>query len=116
MGQQRQSKRWVVYAQDFESTAEFRGAVEQELVDAYPLLTRGGRGVVVAPIRMKATDEVSGEEMYVTVGVTFEEVFIPAARVREPATDEPGVEIVPADLTDLELEAHFPVVDAASVE
>lgn len=118
MGQQRQSKKWRVYAQDFETGAEYRAAVEQALLDTYPLLHDGGRGVIVAPIRVKVRDEVAGDEVYVTAGVTFEEVFIPAARMREPEVpaEEPGVELVPHGLTEEELAAHFPVVEPASVE
>lgn len=94
MAQERKSKAWTVYADPDETEERFRARVEQELVDIFPLAYRGGRGVIVAPLRRQVWDEVSQREVYVTIGFAFEEVFMPgvasvAASGAASIVDEP---------------------------
>ncbi len=81
MASERKGREWVILAEHFESDADFRSAVEQELVDIFPMANRGGRGVIVAPLRVKDGDA------YYTAGFAFEEVFMPAVREREPTLE-----------------------------
>lgn len=79
MAQERKGREWVILADDFETDGDFRSAVEQDLVDIFPMANRGGRGVIVAPLRVQDDTGV-----YFTAGFAFEEVFMPAVRQREP--------------------------------
>lgn len=93
MGQERKGREWAVYARDYGSDAEFRAAIEQELVDIYAMTYRSGRGVIVAPLRARDDDG------YFTAGYAFQEVFMPAVRPAEPepvAEPEPDLEPVEA--------------------
>lgn len=92
MATERKGREWVIRADEFDSDADFRVAVEQELVDIFPMANRGGRGVIVAPLRVQDGDG------YYTAGFAFEEVFMPAVRAREPEVPEPH------PITDEELE------------
>lgn len=92
MAQERKSRAWAIYAEHYESDAEFRGAVEQALVDIFPLGFYSGRGVIVAPLRVQ--DDEGG---YATIGFAFEEVFMPAVRRQaEEGPEEALADVVAA--------------------
>lgn len=78
MGQDSKSRTQTLYARDFASDNDFRAAIEQKLVDIFPVLD-WGRGVTVAPIRVQKADGT-----YATEGAAFQEVFMPAVRAVEP--------------------------------
>lgn len=87
--QERKGREWVLLAKHYESDADFRAAVENALVDIFAISYWGGRGVCVAPLRVK--DEATGT--YVTVGFAFEEVWMPALKSPEPeSVDEPDLD------------------------
>lgn len=87
-------REWVLLAKHYDTDQDFRAAVENALVDIYPISFWGGRGVMVAPLRVQ--DGSTGS--YVTVGFAFEEVWMPALKTPEP----------PAELTEEEIAEHFP--------
>lgn len=72
-------REWVLLAKHYDTDQDFRAAVENALVDIYPISFWGGRGVMVAPLRVQ--DGSTGS--YVTVGFAFEEVWMPAIRPGE---------------------------------
>jgi hypothetical protein len=73
-------REWVLLAKHYDTDSDFRAAVENALVDIFPISFWGGRGVMVAPLR------VQDGQTYVTVGFVFEEVWMPA--VKAPGSDE----------------------------
>lgn len=96
MGDLRARQRtWLVDSRDYETDAEFRVAVEQELVDVYAIGYRSGRGVIVLPVRAEIAQGV-----WETIAFAFEETFVPAAR-SEPIVETEGI-------ADEELAEEFP--------
>jgi len=85
VGQERKGRTWTVYEHEHE---DFRAAVEQTLVDIWPFVFYGGRGIMVAPLRVQKDDGT-----YETRGIAFSEEFVPAVHETEPPeADEPLTE------------------------
>lgn len=87
-------REWVLLAEHYETDDDFRRAVENALVDIYAISFWGGRGVMVAPLRVQ---DAGGR--YATVGFAFEEVWMPALKAPE---------VPHAELSEDEIAEHFP--------
>lgn len=96
---------WRIMLAEFEDEQGFRETVELELARLENMMHRLGDGFMVAPLRLQDRD--TGE--YFTAGYAFQKAFMPAARhADQPASagDDGGAE--PAELTEDEIEQHFP--------
>jgi hypothetical protein len=82
---ERGKRAWMIWSEEYDTEAEFRAAVENELVGLENIGHRMGGGFVVSPVRERIQSQ-AGEE-FVTIAWRFENVFVPAVSRREPVAE-----------------------------
>jgi hypothetical protein len=88
------SREWIISREQFETEDDFRNAVAQELAAFEHLGFRTGRALVATPLRLPTHRPLDAKEDWITVGWTFREVFVPAARLVEPEPEAPSLEVL----------------------
>ena len=85
MSQVRKGRQWVIAQGDYESEAQFRDAVAQELAGLENLGHRTGGSYVVTPVRTPAGEpHFVGVGEYEVVAWVFSQQFAPAVQREEP--------------------------------